>query len=71
MRESWTRQFESTIFFKKLSPVGITSLVFQVHICIGDITQQAVRENLINQTIQQFGQLDVLVSCLCFDFEDF
>jgi len=34
----------------------------KVHICMGDITKQEVREKLINETIQQFGRLDVLVN---------
>jgi len=34
----------------------------KVHICIGDITKQEIREKLINGTIQQFGRLDILVN---------
>jgi len=34
----------------------------KVHICVGDITDAKVRENLINGTISQFGRLDILVN---------
>jgi len=34
----------------------------KVHFCVGDITKQEIREKLINETIQQFGRLDVLVN---------
>jgi len=34
----------------------------KVHIVVGDITKQDVREKMVNETIQKFGQLDVLVN---------
>jgi len=34
----------------------------KVHTCVGDISSDDVRQKLINETIQQFGQLDVLVN---------
>jgi len=34
----------------------------KVHIVVGDITKQDVREKLVNETVQQFGRLDVLVN---------
>jgi len=34
----------------------------KVHMVVGDITKQDVREKLVNETIQQFGRLDVLVN---------
>jgi len=34
----------------------------KVHIVIGDITNQDVREKLVKETVQQFGRLDVLVN---------
>jgi len=34
----------------------------KVHICVGDITDAKVRENLITGTIDQFGRLDILVN---------
>jgi len=34
----------------------------KVHICVGDITSDETRKNLINETIQHFGCLDVLVN---------
>jgi len=34
----------------------------KIHICIGDITDEAVRKNMIDSTIKEFGQLDILVN---------
>jgi len=34
----------------------------KVHICVGDIKDENVRKSLINSTIDQFGQLDILVN---------
>jgi NAD(P)-dependent dehydrogenase (short-subunit alcohol dehydrogenase family) len=34
----------------------------KVHVVVGDITQQKTREKSINETVQQFGRLDVLVN---------
>jgi len=34
----------------------------KVHICVGDITSEETRQKLINETIQHFGRLDVLVN---------
>jgi len=34
----------------------------KVHIVVGDITDQKVREKLINETVQKFGRLDVLIN---------
>lgn len=36
----------------------------QVHICVGDISSEDVRQKLINETVKQFGTLDVLVCFL-------
>jgi len=34
----------------------------KVHICVGDISDDKVRQKLVNETIDRFGQLDVLVN---------
>jgi len=34
----------------------------KVHICIGDVSKEEVRQKLINETIKEFGKLDVLVN---------
>jgi len=34
----------------------------KVHICVGDITSDETRKKLIDETIQHFGRLDVLVN---------
>lgn len=34
----------------------------KVHVVVGDITSDEVRKNLIEETIQTFGQLDILVN---------
>jgi NAD(P)-dependent dehydrogenase (short-subunit alcohol dehydrogenase family) len=34
----------------------------KVHVCVGDITQENVRQKLINETIKEFGQLDILIN---------
>jgi len=34
----------------------------KVHVVVGDITDGKVREKLINETVQRFGRLDVLVN---------
>jgi len=34
----------------------------KVIMCIGDITQESVRQKLINDTIKEFGQLNILVN---------
>jgi len=34
----------------------------KVHVVAGDITDEKVRERLINETVEKFGQLDVLVN---------
>jgi len=34
----------------------------KVHICIGDVSKEDVRQKLINETIKEFGKLDVLVN---------
>jgi len=34
----------------------------KVHICVGDISSEEVRQKLINETVKQFGSLDVLVN---------
>jgi len=34
----------------------------KVHVVLGDIANDAVRQKLINETVQQFGKLDVLVN---------
>jgi len=34
----------------------------KVHIVVGDITNQDVREKLVKETVKQFGRLDVLVN---------
>jgi len=34
----------------------------KVHVCVGDITLDEVREKMINETIHHFGKLDVLVN---------
>jgi len=34
----------------------------KIHIVVGDITNKDVRDKLVNETIQQFGRLDVLVN---------
>lgn len=38
----------------------------KVHVVVGDISNDDVRQKLVNETVQQFGKLDVLVS---FDFQ--
>jgi len=34
----------------------------KVHICIGDVSKEEVRQKLINETIKEFGKLDILVN---------
>jgi len=34
----------------------------KVHICIGDISKEDVRQKLVNETIKEFGKMDVLVN---------
>jgi len=34
----------------------------KIHICVGDITDEAVRKNIIDSTIKEFGQLDILIN---------
>jgi len=34
----------------------------KVHICIGDISNEDVRQKLINETVKEFGKIDVLVN---------
>lgn len=33
-----------------------------MHVVVGDVTDSKVRERLVNETVEKFGQLDVLVS---------
>jgi len=34
----------------------------KVHICVGDISKEEVRQKLVNDTIKEFGKIDVLVN---------
>jgi len=34
----------------------------KVHICVGDISKEDVRQKLVNDTIKEFGKMDVLVN---------
>jgi len=34
----------------------------KIHICVGDIIEEAVRKNIIDSTIKEFGQLDILIN---------
>jgi len=34
----------------------------KVHICIGDVSKEEVRQKLVNETIKEFGKIDVLVN---------
>jgi len=34
----------------------------KVHICVGDLSKEEVRQKLVNETINEFGKIDVLVN---------
>jgi len=46
----------------------------KIHTCVGDITDEGVRKNIIDSTIAQFGQLDIMINnagiCTMDDFSN-
>ena len=47
---------------RKLNPIQKLNVILQIILTIGDISEASVQQQLIEQAISKFGQIDVLVN---------